>query len=277
MDDNLSAYFRGEKLFGDDFNQAQLARWYQEESEGYSSLVIETKQEYAYVYHELNMIYGFSRARLPMDCVALGVGSASCDELLPILSHLKRIVSLDPSEHFSTDKLGDVPVSRVRPLIDGTMPFPDNQFDVITCFGVLHHLANVTFVLSECHRVLKPGGVMFLREPIVSMGDWRKSRRGATKNERGIPYQLLKGMIDRQGFRIVSLTLHDFTPLVRLFGKMRIPIFAHKWSSLLDHIFSEAFAFNKKYHRIDMLDKFGPASACLVLGKDDAAADASIV
>lgn len=268
MVEDMSAYFSGEKLYGDDFTREQLVKWYEEEAEGYSGLVHETNKAYAYVYHELNKIYGFEKVQLPKQCVALGFGSAYCDELLPILPHLQEIVSLDPSERFSMTKLGDVPVSHVRPSTDGTMPFPDAHFDVITCFGVLHHVANVTFALAECYRVLKPGGVMFLREPIVSMGDWRKPRRGATKNERGIPYSLFKGMIDRQGFKTASLTMHDFTPLVRLLSKLDVPIFARRWSCVLDHLLSRAFSFQKKYHRVSTLDRFGPASAFLVLRKD---------
>jgi SAM-dependent methyltransferase len=267
MNDCMDAYFKGEKLYGDDFDKVQLKKWYEEEAEGYSGLVKSAEDEYVYVYHQLNKIYGFDLVRIPKDCVALGVGSAFCDELLPILPKLKRIVSLDPSEHFPIKTLGSVPVSHVPPSVDGKMPFDDNQFEVVTCFGVLHHIANVTFVLSECQRVLKPGGVLFLREPIVSMGDWRKTRRGATKNERGIPYQLLKSMIESQRFEIISMTLHDFTPWVRLLNKLRIPIFAHKWSSVLDHVFSKMFAFNTKYHRVSIFDKFGPASTFAVLRK----------
>jgi len=219
------------------------------------------------VYHELNTVYGFSRASLAKNCVALGVGSARCEELIPILPHLRAIVSLDPSEYFSINHLDNVPVTHARPSIDGTMPFADNEFDIITCFGVLHHVANVSFVFSECHRVLKPGGVMFLREPIVSMGDWRKPRPGATKNERGIPFGFLKTMVDCQHFEVVSQTFHDFTPLVRLLSKSGVPIFARKWSTLLDHQLSQAFAFHKKYHRVSAIDRFGPASAFLVLRK----------
>lgn len=40
------------------------------------------------------------------------------------------------------------------------LPFPDNTFDCIHSFGVLHHIPDVEHVLAEALRVLKPGGIM---------------------------------------------------------------------------------------------------------------------
>jgi ubiquinone/menaquinone biosynthesis C-methylase UbiE len=38
------------------------------------------------------------------------------------------------------------------------MPFPDNYFDLVYCWGVIHHTVNPTKVSDEIYRVLKPGG-----------------------------------------------------------------------------------------------------------------------
>ncbi len=43
--------------------------------------------------------------------------------------------------------------------------FEDNGFDLVFCSGVLHHLPMLQRVLKEIHRVLKPGGVLLVREP----------------------------------------------------------------------------------------------------------------
>jgi SAM-dependent methyltransferase len=43
--------------------------------------------------------------------------------------------------------------------------FPENHFDVVTSFYVIEHLLNPMSFLQECHRILKPGGVLLLRYP----------------------------------------------------------------------------------------------------------------
>ncbi len=40
----------------------------------------------------------------------------------------------------------------------GHLPFPDNHFDYVYSFGVLHHAADTALTIREVHRVLKPGG-----------------------------------------------------------------------------------------------------------------------
>ncbi len=43
---------------------------------------------------------------------------------------------------------------------------PDNSVDVITCLGVLHHM-NLSYVLHEMRRVLKPEGVILVNEALA--------------------------------------------------------------------------------------------------------------
>lgn len=48
--------------------------------------------------------------------------------------------------------------------------YDDNYFDLITCLMVLHHIPeeNLSSLLSEISRVMKPGGVLILREHNVT-------------------------------------------------------------------------------------------------------------
>ena len=41
----------------------------------------------------------------------------------------------------------------------------DASKDLIVIFGVLHHVSEWQVVLSECHRVLRSGGEMYVEEP----------------------------------------------------------------------------------------------------------------
>ncbi len=45
------------------------------------------------------------------------------------------------------------------------IPFPDCQFDLVTCQTVLIHMASPFAVLEEMIRVLKPGGLLAVAEP----------------------------------------------------------------------------------------------------------------
>lgn len=44
------------------------------------------------------------------------------------------------------------------------LAYPDNYFDFITCFQVLHHNKNVYKMINELKRVLKKGGYLVIRE-----------------------------------------------------------------------------------------------------------------
>jgi hypothetical protein len=148
------------------------------------------------------------------------------------------------------------------------MKFGNDMFDIITCLGVLHHIANVSSVLRECYRVLIPrSGIMVVREPIVTQGDWRQPRKGLTKNERGIPVELFKGIVHDCGFVVERAALFDFSPFVRVMDNLGVAVFSGKLTTRLDYLLSLLFSFNTRYHRVRLIHKFGPASLFMVLRK----------
>lgn len=44
------------------------------------------------------------------------------------------------------------------------IPFKSNSFDLVTMFQVFHHVEKPVKLLKEIHRVLKPNGILFMRE-----------------------------------------------------------------------------------------------------------------
>ncbi|GAB4486994.1 MAG: hypothetical protein OHK006_15530 [Thermodesulfovibrionales bacterium] len=48
-----------------------------------------------------------------------------------------------------------------------TLPFPDNYADTVVSFQVMEHLPEPEVFLSECSRILKPSGRLFLTVPFM--------------------------------------------------------------------------------------------------------------
>lgn len=46
----------------------------------------------------------------------------------------------------------------------GEILFNDNQFNIVTCFMVIHHCNNYEKLISEIYRILKPGGILIIKE-----------------------------------------------------------------------------------------------------------------
>lgn len=107
-----------------------------------------------------------------------------------------------------------------------------------------------------------------VREPVVSMGDWRKPRRGLTPRERGIPERLMASAFDTAGLNIISKRNCDFGAVIRASKALGI---RHPFNSaavtVVDRVFSVAFAWNRRYHRTTMFDSLAPASVAWVLQK----------
>ena len=50
-------------------------------------------------------------------------------------------------------------------IYDGSnIPYSDKMFDIVTMFMVLHHVSDVNELLKNIYRVMKPGGLLIVRE-----------------------------------------------------------------------------------------------------------------
>lgn len=51
-------------------------------------------------------------------------------------------------------------------------PFPDNEFDEIVCRHVIEHVPDVMALVSELHRISKPGARLTIVTPHYTNPDW---------------------------------------------------------------------------------------------------------
>ncbi len=260
-------YFLGRKLYGDDFTPDEIAKWFREEEEGHATLGRSKREREGYEYNALNAIHSFRYLGKWKYPDVLSVGGATGDELQPILRQVDRITILEPSSTYRNRILEGVPLRYVKPQPSGIMPFHDSAFDLITSFGCLHHVPNVSTVVREMVRVLRPGGKMLIREPIISMGDWRKPRVGLTKFERGIPLDIFRSTMSDTGVRILQETLGGF-PLT---PRLQFLLKGHHYNSyaavMFDKFASRCFAWNYRYHPTTIFHKFTPTLVSYVLEK----------
>ena len=64
---------------------------------------------------------------------------------------------MDPVNTYHPDIVGDV----------HNIPLDDNSVDAIVCLAVLEHVENPIQAYKEMHRVLKPGGYVFIYVPFL--------------------------------------------------------------------------------------------------------------
>lgn len=265
---DINLYLSGARLYGDDFGPEEIRLWFEDEQEGYANLGARDLDETAYEYHALNVFHGFRHlpAGKRFDHV-LGFGSCFGGEFAPIAGRIDRLTIVDPSDAFVRSAVFGVPCTYVKPNAAGTLPFADGTFDLVTCFGVLHHIPNVSAVVGELSRCLRPGGQALMREPIVSLGDWRHPRPGLTRRERGLPIAPFKRILDDQGLTIRRLGYCGFRLLPKVGDRLGVRVYNHLPLVWLDAAGCSLLRWNLRYHATALWHKFRPESAYLVLQK----------
>ena len=261
-----------ETLYGEDFSASEIKQWFADEQDGYFNLYFESPpseagREAEYTYAALAEQHGYSWLGPRRFENTLGIGSATGSELAPILNRSERLTVLEPSDGFAATHINGKPVTYVKPQASGLMPFADESFDLIVCFSVLHHIPNVSTVLREMHRVIRPGGKVLLREPTHSMGDWRKARHGLTKNERGIPLHLFRTMVLEAGFQTIKETRCIFSLTNRLEPAIGRSVWTVPWLVRADAWLCSLPIWRDHYHATRVWHKIRPTGVAFVLEK----------
>ena len=134
------------------------------------------------------------------DLLDIGCGTAF---YYPLLSrHVRSVVGVDLSGEMIAEASRLIDSKRLENcrVEQGSameLKFPDASMDVVHCWDVLHHVADIPNTISEVARVLKPGGRFIAMEPNVLNPSitWYHARRRSewrlfTQNQITLPRRL---------------------------------------------------------------------------------------
>ncbi|HKE94616.1 MAG TPA: class I SAM-dependent methyltransferase [Povalibacter sp.] len=264
----MNPYFRGERLWGDDFSASQISDWYDDEEEAYANLYPHEPMEQTVGFDQLNWFHGFRHLQGRTFDATLALGSGFGTELLPIAGQLRDVTIVDASSQYSNGKLSQLTTVRyVKANPSGAIDLPTHSVDLVTAMSVLHHIPNVSYVLGELYRCLKPGGMALIREPICSMGDWRQPRNGLTLRERGLPRRWLEDRFRALGFHIRHAQPCVFPLVANLARFDDFRVWNNRLAVVCDALICRSLQWNDAYHRTTVMQKLAPHSCFWVLGK----------
>ena len=258
-------YLSGAAVYGDDLDRSAIQRWYAAEQEGFYSIAQANGELYEGnsfgCFHEMNRQLGFSHVADRRFEHCLSLGTADGQELVPIAPQVDRFTAVEPASKWWSEEISGVPTTYIRPEID-RIPLPDGDVDLAICFGSMHHIPNVTDTINELGRVTRSGGVLMLREPICTMGDWTRPRAGLTANERGFPVEWLTATVEAAKFKIQRRSYCVFPAIPRLAKLLRQPGYGYnsRWLTRFDRILSKMFSWNLHYHRDRAYKKVAPST-----------------
>jgi SAM-dependent methyltransferase len=116
----------------------------------------------------------------------------------------------------------------------GRLPFADGEFALVTMKHVLEHTPEPRPAVREVHRVLRPGGGLFVAIP---HGGYGKARRQPQRSQFYLPARhgrehfvyytpaTLTKLLEGEGFRVARVNpalLHRRAPLARRFGELLV-------------------------------------------------------
>ena len=116
--------------------------------------------------YELKILQKISSVRDIQTALEIGCGSGNGTKLIKKYFSAKNIVGIDLDERMIriAERRNTDPGINFMVSDASKMDFPDNSFDAIFDFGIIHHIPNWKDCLNELSRVLKPGGELILED-----------------------------------------------------------------------------------------------------------------
>lgn len=94
---------------------------------------------------------------------AVDIGCGRGDNLRRLVRYGARAVGIEPAVDRAHEAMHVAPAVAA---VGERIPLASGRFDMVYISHVLHHARDVDAVLSECHRLLAPGGLLFVIETI---------------------------------------------------------------------------------------------------------------
>lgn len=265
-EESLADYYSGRKLFGDDFSIEEIREWYSMEENTCFEIYDEGRKRMP-VNDRLHWQFGYRwalRGRSTLGKV-LGLGSGNGEEFRPVRSYIEHLWIVESAEGYFKN---DATTTYVKAQVDGTLSFPNDFFDTTVNVAVLHHIPNVSHVIGELFRVLKPGGICIIKEPLTTLGPWHKARKaGLAPCERGFPRDWLQRKLVESGFEGIKETIFEFPPLRHVRDRGGVDTYNSRFWIALDQMMCKLTIWNYRYHRVNLFQKLAPSYAFLVLRK----------
>jgi len=141
----------------------------------------------------------------------LGCGRAELTRLIATEGRGRSMVALEVDEiqHRLHQCIEDLPNVEFRMAGAEAIPYPDESFDIAFMFKSLHHvpLDLMDSAMSELKRVLKPGGLAYISEPVFA-GDFNEILRMFHDEEqvRRAAFEAVQRAVDSGLFELASET-----------------------------------------------------------------------
>jgi len=116
--------------------------------------------------YELPILLGMSTGKNYSSVLEIGCGNGNGARLIEKYYKPKKIVAIDLDEKMidlarknnNSNSIGFIVMNASK------LDFPDNTFDVVFDFGIIHHIPNWRDCIRELKRVLKEDGELILEE-----------------------------------------------------------------------------------------------------------------
>jgi ubiquinone/menaquinone biosynthesis C-methylase UbiE len=131
-----------------------------------------------------------------------------------------RIMAIDLAVEMLNLARYNIEIAGVREIVQLSqvdakqMPFSSEMFDAVISNSIVHHIPEPARVIAECARVLRPGGLMFIRDLMRPESEQQIQQfvQLYTGNENGHSQQMFADSLH------AALTLDEIRQLVMAVG-----------------------------------------------------------